>query len=155
MALTSVETQKHFLSARFFFSATCAPPPLTATLLSLQESLTLFVVLLVDPIGTQGSNQGTQSAHSNMLWLMRRHFHPWAAQECSSLDSIFFFFCHRNPICPPFNLTFPSGSSCQFWSTMAGQEKHPDFEPGTSQSPGDSAGSDMKECCPCGTQECF
>lgn len=56
----------------------------------------------------------------------------------------FFILCHRSPICPPSNLTFPSGSFCPFWSIPSGPEIHPSFEPYTSGSPGPSSWTDGK-----------
>ncbi|XP_031517728.1 uncharacterized protein LOC116272949 [Papio anubis] len=56
----------------------------------------------------------------------------------------FFMLCHRSPICPPSNLTFPSGSFCPFWSIPSGPEIHPSFEPYTPGSPGPSSWTDGK-----------
>lgn len=66
--LLYLETQEHFLAARFIFTATYTPPPLTPTLLSPQEPPSLFVVHLTGPIGTLGLNQGTQGACRTVLW---------------------------------------------------------------------------------------
>ena len=76
-ALSSVETQECLLEARFFFSATCAPPADTPTLLSPQEPPVLFGVPITGLKGTVGSIQGPQGAHSPALWLTGRHFRSW------------------------------------------------------------------------------